>query len=78
MRWSRYVKRGFGGSSVALTGLNGPLAVRESRALPWPNMFDAFGVGEITAASAALAIIASTCIMLASEGDGRISLAYAS
>jgi hypothetical protein len=31
-----------------LTGLNGLAAVRDSRALPWPNMFDAFGVGEIT------------------------------
>jgi hypothetical protein len=24
------------------------MAVRESRALPWPDMFDAFSVGEIT------------------------------
>jgi hypothetical protein len=32
-----------------LTGLNRIVAVRESRALPWPNMFDAFGVSEIGA-----------------------------
>ncbi len=52
-----------------LTGLNGLVAARESRALPWPNMFDAFGAGEITAPSATLAIIASTRIMLASKGN---------
>jgi len=60
-RRSRYVDHG---SGVAPTGLNRLLAVPESRALPWPNMFDAFGVAEIAAESAALAIIAGTCIML--------------
>ena len=51
-----------------LTGLNGLGGIRESRALPWPDLFDAFSVGEITAPSASFAIIAGTCILLLRVG----------
>jgi len=43
------------------------VGVREARALPWPNLFDAFGVEETAAFGAKFTIIASSRITLASE-----------
>ena len=53
-----------------LTGLNGRVAVHRSRALPWPDMFDASGVGEIAVPNPTFTIIAITRIMLLGEKVG--------
>ena len=46
-----------------LTGLNGRVVIHRSRALPWPDMFDASGVGETAVPNPTFTINASTRIM---------------
>ena len=53
-----------------LTGLNGRVALHRSRALPWPDMFDASGVGETVASNPTFTIVGGTRIMLLGEKAG--------
>src|SRR5258708_20964196 len=46
-RHSPCVERGLR-VSFPPTGLSPPVVIHETRALPWPDLFDAFGVGEST------------------------------